>query len=269
MNQPLTDEQLGQIEARVTAARHCPNAEANGRLDGQHTLRGTFSHIRCELCTYTRPRGERVEETAALLAEVHRLRTQRRVLLNSIARKDAASGAGDRALREFLSGSQEASRAPRGSTPGGQHTATVAITVTAPTDANADSWAETIADLAQAEYGDTMRLDIRLNPPTLPRHGDWKVTRGGVTVHTAATEAEAKAVGTYAIRQETDPTARVEWMCPACYGDDQECQDCSDGTQWYWAAHGVWTEADYAVQRVAAAAALAAVSSAAENGDQP
>lgn len=71
----LTDQQLAGIEARVTAALHCPNAEANGRLDGQHTLSGSFSHIRCELCTYTRPRGERVEETAALLAYVRRLRT--------------------------------------------------------------------------------------------------------------------------------------------------------------------------------------------------
>ncbi|WP_435215844.1 hypothetical protein [Streptomyces sp. bgisy034] len=73
---PLTDEQLNDIDARVRAAMHCPNAEANGRLDGQHTLSGSFSHIRCELCTYTRPRGERVEETAALLAEVRRQRDE-------------------------------------------------------------------------------------------------------------------------------------------------------------------------------------------------
>lgn len=70
----LTNQQLDEIEARVNAARHCPNAEANGRRDGQHTLSGSFSHIRCELCTYSRPRGERVEETAVLLAEVRRLR---------------------------------------------------------------------------------------------------------------------------------------------------------------------------------------------------
>ncbi|WP_406730870.1 hypothetical protein [Streptomyces sp. NBC_01794] len=133
-----------------------------------------------------------------------------------------------------------------------RHTATLAITVTAPTAENADAWAETLYDHVHAEYGGTMRLDITVNPPTLPSSGDWKVTRGGVTVHTAATQAEAQAVGTYAIRQETDPNARVEWICPACYGDDQECQDCSDGTQWYFAASGVWTEADYAIQRAPA-----------------
>lgn len=76
----LTDQQpalnLDAIEARVNASLHCPNAEASGRLDGQHTLSGSFSHIRCELCTYTRPRGERVEETAALVAEVRRLRDE-------------------------------------------------------------------------------------------------------------------------------------------------------------------------------------------------
>ncbi|MCZ4602957.1 hypothetical protein O3S80_04050 [Streptomyces sp. Lzd4kr] len=138
-----------------------------------------------------------------------------------------------------------------------RHTATLAITVTAPTAENAIQWIDTLADLVHAEHGDQMRLDTRINPPTLPRHGDWKVTRGGVTVHTAATEAEAKAVGTYAIRQETDPTARVEWVCPACYGDYQECQDCSDGTQWYFAASGVWTDVDYAVQRVPAIDAAA------------
>lgn len=74
---PPTDQQLDAIQARVAAALHCPNAEVNGRLDGQHTLTGSFSHIRCELCTYSRPRGERVDETAMLVTEIHRLRAER------------------------------------------------------------------------------------------------------------------------------------------------------------------------------------------------
>jgi hypothetical protein len=131
-----------------------------------------------------------------------------------------------------------------------KHTATVAITVTAPTAENANSWADTIADLVQAEHGDQMRLDIRTNPITLARGGAWKVTRSGVTIHTTATQAEAQAVGTFAIRQETnDPKAPVQWACPACYGDDQYCQDCSDDTVWYLHPFGVLTEATYAVQR--------------------
>lgn len=40
--------------------------------------------------------------TEALVAEVRRLRQQRRLLLASIARKDARTGEGDRVLREFL-----------------------------------------------------------------------------------------------------------------------------------------------------------------------
>lgn len=134
-----------------------------------------------------------------------------------------------------------------------QATATVAITINAPTQENADTWAETIHDLIHAEHGDHMRLNITINPPTLPHLSPWQVTRGGHTIHTAATEAEARAVATFAIRQETSPTANIAWICPACYGDDQECQDCSDGTQWYFAASGVCTDADYAIQRTAAA----------------
>lgn len=136
-----------------------------------------------------------------------------------------------------------------------RHTATLAIAISAPTAENANSWAETLYDHVHAEYGDTMRLNITVNPPTLPDGNNWKVTRGGHTIHTAATQAEAQAVGTYAIRQEAGPTASVAWICPACYGDDQECQDCSDGTQWYFAASGVWTDADYAIQRVSPAPA--------------
>lgn len=131
-----------------------------------------------------------------------------------------------------------------------RHTATLSIILTAPTAENATQWAETIHDLIHAEHGDHMRIDISVNPPTLPRNGNWMVTRGGVIVHTATTLAEATAVGTYAIRRELDdPTVQITWMCPACYGDDLACQDCSDGTQWYFAAMGVLTEADYAVER--------------------
>jgi len=76
MSQPLTDQQLDDIDARAQAATHCPKAVANGRQDGQHTWRGSMTHLRCELCNYTRPRGERAEETAALVAEVRRLTTE-------------------------------------------------------------------------------------------------------------------------------------------------------------------------------------------------
>lgn len=133
-----------------------------------------------------------------------------------------------------------------------QHTAAVSIIISAPTQENADAWADTIHDLVHAEHGDQMRLDISVNPPTLPRLGSWCVTRGGETIHTAATQAEAQAVGAFAIRQElNDPTVQITWACPACYGGYQECQDCSDGTVWYLGAFGVLTDAYYAVERTA------------------
>lgn len=133
------------------------------------------------------------------------------------------------------------------------YTATLAITVHAPTETNANTWADTLYDLVHAEHGDQMRLDVRVNPPTLPRGGDWQLTRGGEVVHTAATRAEAQAVGVYAIRQETGHgTARIDWFCPACDGDYDPCQDCEAGTNSYLEARGVLTEATYAVEHTAA-----------------
>lgn len=73
---PPTDQQLDEIEARANAAIACPEAEVNGRKDGQHTWRGSLTHLRCELCGFTRPRGERAEEAAVLVAEVRRLRAE-------------------------------------------------------------------------------------------------------------------------------------------------------------------------------------------------
>jgi hypothetical protein len=101
---PLTEQQLNEIQQRVTAATVCPEAEANGRKDGQHTWSGgSFTHTQCELCRFSRPRGYRAEETAALLAEIRRLKGQRKYLLTQFAKRDAETGRGDTALREFLS----------------------------------------------------------------------------------------------------------------------------------------------------------------------
>ena len=42
---------------------------------------------------------------------------------------------------------------------------TVTVTVHAPTPENAASWAQTISDLATAEYGQEMRLSIQIGQP--------------------------------------------------------------------------------------------------------
>lgn len=41
----------------------------------------------------------------------------------------------------------------------------VRIRVSAPTEENAGQWAQTIADLVVAEYGQEMRLDITISTP--------------------------------------------------------------------------------------------------------
>jgi hypothetical protein len=76
MTQPTQPLDLDAIEARAAAATRCPEAVLNGRQDGQHTWRGSMTHLRCELCGYTRPRGERAEEAAAMADEIRRLRAQ-------------------------------------------------------------------------------------------------------------------------------------------------------------------------------------------------
>jgi hypothetical protein len=50
------------------------------------------------------------EIALGLKEEIDRLRTQRRYLIDQLAKKDAASGEGDRALREFLGDAAEEER---------------------------------------------------------------------------------------------------------------------------------------------------------------
>lgn len=62
--------------------------------------------------------GERIDPAVVtvLVDEVRKLQQQRRFLLAQLAKKDARSGDGDRALREFLSG-DTADNEPQPSTP--------------------------------------------------------------------------------------------------------------------------------------------------------
>lgn len=67
----MTPEHLAEIRQRATAAVKCPKARTP---DGFHTWSGSsFTHAECADCRHTRPRGERAEETVALLAEIDRL----------------------------------------------------------------------------------------------------------------------------------------------------------------------------------------------------
>jgi hypothetical protein len=112
---PLTVQQLADIEARVNAAEdgwHVVVDEANPH---RHEIHGDGpTHVavfggewddafasypveaNAEFAAHARA------DVPALLAEVRRLKGQRKYLLTQLAKRDAETGRGDRALTEFL-----------------------------------------------------------------------------------------------------------------------------------------------------------------------
>ncbi|MFJ4682013.1 hypothetical protein [Streptomyces sp. NPDC088789] len=143
MATPPTDQQLADIEARATAATPGPwgvyqfggdslieiaaELEDTGtgyrarrtvaRFDeepmdndpahAEWTAEEDWAQVQADAAFVAAAR----EDVPALLAEVRRLRQQRAFLLDQLAKKDAASGAGDQALTGFLTAEQ---RAPYG-----------------------------------------------------------------------------------------------------------------------------------------------------------
>jgi hypothetical protein len=77
-----------------------------------------------------------------------------------------------------------------------QATAHVLIAVTAPTAENATEWATTVSDLVQAEYGDTMRLAVRVSPPAAAPSApaDRAALRDRIAEALAAVLAECDAI---------------------------------------------------------------------------
>lgn len=97
---PLTEQQLDEITARANAATPGPWTLSEDYTDvlapdGSQvasywmTVDGTFI-------------AHAPEDVRSLLAEIDRLKGQRKFLLGQLARKDAASGAADAALAAFL-----------------------------------------------------------------------------------------------------------------------------------------------------------------------
>lgn len=85
MSSPLTVQQLDEIEAAITAYQQHPP-------------------IGFACCTAHAV----ADQAPALLAEICRLKGQRKYLLGVLAKRDAETGDGDKALREFLSGDPDA-----------------------------------------------------------------------------------------------------------------------------------------------------------------
>jgi hypothetical protein len=111
---PPTNQQLDDIEARANAATpgpwHLTDADTIVAPLSTDTIADVWEP------TGMSRNGEFIEAAReavpALVAEVRRLQTQRRILLGQLARKDAESGAGDKALREFLGGGDPAAPDP-------------------------------------------------------------------------------------------------------------------------------------------------------------
>jgi hypothetical protein len=119
-DQPITEQQLADIEARTLAATpgpwqpypdYGPTFYAN--TSGEY-LRGVGD--------FNFGAGEQAEadeefvkhaqqDVTALLAEIRRLKGQRKYLITQLAKRDAESGRGDEALREFLAGEPDAAPA--------------------------------------------------------------------------------------------------------------------------------------------------------------
>lgn len=103
---PLTDQQLKELEA---LAKNVP-AGPWTYFDSDAELRGSHGNLLADLwddrlgAYFTAMHAA----TQPLLDEVRRMRQQRKFLLNQIAKRDAASGKGDKALAEFLAAEPQA-----------------------------------------------------------------------------------------------------------------------------------------------------------------
>jgi hypothetical protein len=108
-SQPLTEEQLAAIEARLNAA-----TPGSWHLTDADTVVAPLTSVTIadvwEPTAATR-NGEFIEtaptDVRALLDEIARLKGQRRYLIGQIAKKDAKSGDADRAVTAFLTGGEQ------------------------------------------------------------------------------------------------------------------------------------------------------------------
>ncbi|OXS35413.1 hypothetical protein [Streptomyces sp. XY006] len=110
---PLTEQQIADIDARASAATDGPweryekygpdffACTSGSYLRGVGTFNfgdGTDADADEEFVKHA------VQDVRALLGEIRRLKAQRKYLITQLAKRDAESGAGDRALAEFLRG---------------------------------------------------------------------------------------------------------------------------------------------------------------------
>lgn len=84
------------VPTEIAAERCKRTGEQPRDYDFHRSEIGDFSEADWELMVHART------DVPALLAEIRRLQAQRKYLLGQLAKKDAESGRGDAALREFL-----------------------------------------------------------------------------------------------------------------------------------------------------------------------
>lgn len=111
---PLTPEREQQIRDSIPTTYGPPWTVHPDMNDDVWRVKYATDHplagLVCEVPDYGAHLAEFIAEARTavpeLLAEIDRLRAQRKVLVAQLAKKDAESGAGDRTLQAFLAGPQ-------------------------------------------------------------------------------------------------------------------------------------------------------------------
>ncbi|MFJ8146602.1 hypothetical protein ACIQ6R_16245 [Streptomyces sp. NPDC096048] len=111
-SQPLTEQQLADIQARAEAATPGPWCTDDWEIyQGAEYVPGISQWIGETCRGTTSPEQDRAdatfvaaarEDVPALVAEIQRLKGQRKYLITQLAKRDADTGRGDQALAEFL-----------------------------------------------------------------------------------------------------------------------------------------------------------------------
>ncbi|WP_328545383.1 hypothetical protein [Streptomyces europaeiscabiei] len=200
---PLTDTQLDEIEGRYKAATPGPwgvyEFGGGSMIDVAAGLEdtGTGYRARREICrledepldndpTHQEWTAEEdwaqvqadaefiahaPADVAALLAQIHRLRAQRKYLITQLAKRDAASGEADRKVQEFLAGPTEdttaESLADDGFTPVEIANMLGGITEAATDIAAADNPTHLRWGLNDVQWGDDDSVIVMLSGPDL------------------------------------------------------------------------------------------------------
>lgn len=79
----------------------------------------------------------------------------------------------------------------------------------------------------------------------------WHIDRGGETLRTVTSLAEAQTIGQLLIRAETgDRTVTIRWVCAVCDSEEEFCPSCGGDGPSMLVARGILTNEYYEIIRV-------------------